>query len=57
MRMYLPNFIKLQLGLEGYTNPSQAELEAAVTKTGYKGFVSLDYEAQKPREAPRTTTR
>ena len=55
MRMYLPNFIKLQLGLEGCPNPSQAEIQAAITRTGYKGFVSLDYEAQKPREAPRTT--
>ena len=53
--MYLPNFIKLQLGLEGYPNPSQAEIEAAVTKTGYKGFVSLDYEAQKAKAAPKTT--
>ena len=53
--MYLPNFIKLQLGLEGYPNPSQAEIEAAVTETGYKGFVSLDYEAQKPKEAPKAT--
>jgi hypothetical protein len=43
--MYLCNHTRLALGLEGTPDPSQAVVGAAVTKTGYKGYVSPDYKA------------
>ena len=45
--MYLDNHVKLALHLEGYPDPTQAEIEAAVTATGYTGYVSMEYEQQK----------
>ena len=54
--MYVDNVTKLALGLEGNTDPTQAELEAAVTATGYTGYVSMEYDLQKTPEAPETTS-
>ena len=48
--MYVDNVTKNALGLTGVTNPTQAELEAAVAATGYTGYVSMEYEAQKTPE-------
>ena len=45
--MYLDNYVKLALGLEGNPDPTQAEIEAAVTATGYTGYVSMEYDLQK----------
>jgi hypothetical protein len=46
--MYLPNYTRLALGLEGTPDPSQAVVAAAVAKTGYKGYVAPDYVAAVP---------
>ena len=43
--MYLTNVERLHLGLEGTPDPSQAVVKAAVTRTGYKGYVAPDYVA------------
>ena len=48
--MYVVNHAKIALGLEGNTDPTQAELEAAVTATGYTGYVSMEYDLQKTPE-------
>lgn len=50
--MYVCNVTKNALGLTGTTNPTQKELEAAVTATGYKGFISMEYEIQAKGETP-----
>ena len=50
--MYLTNVQRLALGLEGTPDPSQAVVAAAVTKTGYKGYVAPDYVAVAPKPAP-----
>jgi hypothetical protein len=49
--MYLCNHTRLALGLEGTPDPSQAVIAAAVTKTGYKGYVAPDYVAAVPAAA------
>ena len=54
--MYVDNYIKIALGIEGNTDPTQAELEAAVSATGYKGYVSMEYELQKTPDTPDTTS-
>ena len=41
--MYLTNVERLALGLEGTPDPTLAQVQAAVTATGYKGYVSFDY--------------
>ena len=46
--MYLTNVQRLALHLEGTPDPSQAVVAAAVTKTGYKGYVAPDYVAAAP---------
>jgi hypothetical protein len=46
--MYLTNVQRLALHLEGTPDPSQAVVRAAVTKTGYTGYVSPDYKAAAP---------
>ena len=46
--MYLTNVQRLALGLEGTPDPSQAVVAAAVTKTGYKGYIAPDYKAAAP---------
>lgn len=46
--MYLPNYTRLALGLEGTPDPSQAVVGAAVAKTGYRGYVAPDYKAAAP---------
>jgi len=46
--MYLTNHVKTALHLEGYPDPTQAEIEAAVTATGYTGYVSLEYHLENP---------
>jgi hypothetical protein len=46
--MYLCNHTRLALGLEGTPDPSLAVVQAAVTKTGYTGYVSPDYTAPAP---------
>ena len=46
--MYLTNVERLHLGLEGTPDPSQAVVKAAVTRTGYKGYVAPDYVAAVP---------
>ena len=46
--MYLTNVQRLALGLEGTPDAPQSVVAAAVTKTGYKGYVSPDYKAPAP---------
>ena len=41
--MYLTNVQRLALGLEGTPDAPQSVVAAAVTKTGYKGFVAPEY--------------
>ena len=43
--MYLANHVRLALGLEGTPDPSLAVVQAAVTATGYTGYVSMEYVA------------
>jgi hypothetical protein len=43
--MYLTSAVRLALGLEGTPDPSLAVVQAAVTATGYKGYVSMEYVA------------
>ena len=43
--MYLTNVQRLALHLEGNPDAPQAVVAAAVTATGYKGYVSPDYVA------------
>ena len=43
--MYLTNVERLALHLEGNPDAPQAVVAAAVTATGYKGYVSPDYVA------------
>ena len=50
--VYVCNAQKLALGLEGVPNPTYEEIDAAVTATGYTGFVSLEYHVDKAGEAP-----
>ena len=50
--MYLDNYVRLALGLEGTPDPSQAVVAAAVTKTGYKGYVSPEYVSAVPVSVP-----
>lgn len=50
--MYLTNFVALDLGLEGYPDPPLSVVQAAVTKTGYTGYVAPGYVA--PPAPPRT---
>ena len=50
--MYLTNVERLHLGLEGTPDPSQAVVGAAVTRTGYKGYVAPDYVAAAPKPVP-----
>ena len=44
--VYVCNAQKLALGLEGVTNPTYEQVDAAVTATGYTGYVSLEYELE-----------
>ena len=41
--MYVDNYVKTALQIEGNTDPTFDELDAAVTATGYSGYVSLEY--------------
>jgi hypothetical protein len=60
--MYLTNVERLALHLEGNPDAPQAVVAAAVTKTGYKGYVAPDFKgaavpaavpaAGKPSPAP-----
>ena len=50
--VYLDNYVRLALGLEGTPDPSQAVVAAAVTKTGYKGYVSPEYVSAAPVRVP-----
>ena len=49
--MYLANHVRLALGLEGTPDPSLAVIQAAVTKTGYGGYVAMEYVAPAPAAA------
>ena len=49
--MYLNNHVRLALGLEGTPDPTQAVVAAAVTKTGYKGYVAPDFKVAAPKPA------
>jgi hypothetical protein len=46
--MYLCNYTALALGLEGNPDPSLAVVQAAVTKTGYAGYVCPEFKAAAP---------
>jgi len=46
--MYLTNFVRLAIGLEGTPDPSNAVVQAAVTASGYTGYVAEDYVAPAP---------
>jgi hypothetical protein len=50
--VYLTNHVRLALGLEGTPDPSQAVVAAAVTKTGYKGYVGPGYVSAAPVPSP-----
>ena len=50
--MFVPHYTKNALGLTGVTDPTQQQLEDAVATTGYSGYVSLEFEAQKTPPAP-----
>ena len=45
--MYVDNYVKTALRIEGNTDPTFDELDAAVTATGYSGYVSLEYHIMK----------
>ena len=45
--VYVCNAQKLALGLEGVPNPTFDEVDAAVSATGYTGFVALEYHVEK----------
>jgi hypothetical protein len=47
--MYLDNVVALALGLEGYPDPPQSVVAAAVTLKGYTGYVCPDF---KPTAVP-----
>ena len=49
--VYLTNHVRLALGLVGTPDPTQAVVAAAVTKSGYKGYVAPDYVAAAPAAA------
>ena len=49
--MYLTNVQRLALRLEGNPDAPQAVVAAAVTKTGYTGYVAPDYKAAAPAPA------
>ena len=51
--VYVCNAQKLALGLEGVPNPTYEQVDAAVTATGYTGFVALEYHVEKAGEAPK----
>jgi hypothetical protein len=46
--MYLTNVQRLALHLEGTSDPSLAAVQAAVTETGYAGYVCPECEAAAP---------
>jgi hypothetical protein len=46
--MYLTNVQRLALHLEGTPDPSLAVVRAAVTKTGYAGYVAPEFKAAAP---------
>lgn len=46
--IYLNNYIALALRLEGYPDPPLAVVQAAVTATGYTGYVAPEYVAPAP---------
>lgn len=50
--MFVPRYTKDALGLTGVTNPTQEQLEEAVARTGFTGYVSMEFEAQRMRPAP-----
>ena len=51
--MYLTNVERLALHLEGNPDAPQAVVAAAVTATGYKGYVAPDFKgAAAPAAAP-----
>jgi hypothetical protein len=50
--MYLTNVQRLALHLEGNPDAPLAVIQAAVTATGYTGYVAPDYSAPAP---PRST--
>ena len=52
--MYLCNHVRLAIGLEGTPDPSNAVVQAAVTASGYTGYVSEDYVA--PAAPTKTRT-
>jgi len=43
VKIYVDNYVKTALQIEGNTDPTYEELDAAVTATGYSGYVSLEY--------------
>lgn len=49
--MYLTNVERLALDLVGTPDPPLSVVQAAVTKTGYTGYVSPDYVAPAPPKA------
>jgi hypothetical protein len=46
--MYLTNTARLALHLEGYPDAPLSVVQAAVTATGYTGYVAPDYKAPAP---------
>jgi hypothetical protein len=53
--MYLCNHVRLALRLEGTPDPSLAVVQAAVTKTGYTGYVAPGYAAAAPKAGGGTS--
>jgi hypothetical protein len=50
--MYLTNVQRLALHLEGYPDAPLSVVQAAVTATGYTGYVAPDYKAPAPPAPP-----
>jgi hypothetical protein len=54
--MYLTNTARLALHLEGYPDAPLSVVQAAVTATGYTGYVAPDYKAPAPPAPPAKQT-
>ena len=54
--MYLCNHVRLALHLEGTPDPSLTVVQAAVTKTGYTGYVAPGFAAAAPKAGGGTSS-
>jgi hypothetical protein len=54
--MYLCNHVRLALHLEGTPDPSLTVVQAAVTATGYTGYVAPGFVAAAPKAGGGTSS-